>query len=174
MVLLSFSISPSLTAQEYRIEVATILHEMDSTLVSNATENNGYWLESSTIGEANTRSEIYSLYKELLETAETNELLKIIGDSTLKPPIRGYSYMAYSYHVDSLRIPEERTDYDFNLNVKIGCIGTSQSFAYFKTRARVRGLNNPYPKKFVISSEEAEAIQEENNIREEQGELNRK
>lgn len=163
-----------LKAQGYSRDVFTVIEKMDSVLVLNSIGDKGYWLESRTIGEGSSKSNIYPLYKELLEAAETQELLRIIEDSTLKPPVRGYSYMAYAYHVDSLQIPEQVIDCDFKLNVQIGCIGTHQSFQNFKPQARVRGLNNPYPKKFTYSTEEEKAIDIENKIRAEQEEPKRK
>jgi hypothetical protein len=168
LTILCISISAHLAAQDYSVEVSSIIQEMDSVLDSEAAPNNTYWLESRTIGEGGSKSIIYTHYKVLLETAETHELLKIIADTTLKPPIRGYSYMAYAYQIDSLQIPEQPIDCDFNLNVQIGCIGSPQTFQDFKKRARVRGLNNPYPRKSTIPAEEYKVIKLENKIREEQ------
>ena len=158
-----------ITAQEYQADVESIIQKMDSILIADSLKNRGYQLESKTIGYSSSKSNIYSFYKELLEASETNELLKIISDSTLKTPIRAYAYMAYAYHVDSLNIREEPTDYNFTVTKFVGCIVRTHTFKDFKTKARVRGLNNPYPRKFPISKDEIKAIEIENDIREEQG-----
>lgn len=151
----------------YSDEVRIIFNQMDSILRADSINDQGFCLESRRIGEGGTNSSKYSFYTKLLETADTSDLYRAICDTFLLPAIRAYSYMAYTYRMDSLKLKERETDCNFKIKYQIGCLVTEDSFDYFKRKvARKRGLNNPYPKK--ILPYEMKIVREENKIREEQ------
>ena len=170
ILVISFLSFVNVKAQTYGIETFKILGKLDSLYQLDSIHGRTRYLESIAIGEAGTLSEKYKLYRKLLEVSNSHELYKIVKDPTLKPEIRGYGYMAYAYHVDSLGLTEKSISQGFKLNVLVGCRGYNQiTFQTFKNIARKRGLNNPYPRKTLIDSEETKVIEIENQLRDEQG-----
>jgi hypothetical protein len=131
-------------------------------------------LEFKTIGEGGRLSDKYILYGKLLTIASDDELLSILNDKTEIPTMRGYAYMAYALKCDKDKRKEKPLNYSFKLQTLKGCLGYTMTFEKFKKYCRERNGYDPNPKKYFADPEEKKAIKEENKIRKEQGEKERK
>ena len=92
------------------------------------------------------------------------------------PTMRGYAYMAYALKCDKDKRKEKPLSYSFKLHTLKGCLGYTMTFDRFKKYCRERNGYDPNPKKHLIDPdpEETQVIKEENKIRKEQGESERK
>ena len=155
--------------QKYTPDTKTILFRFDSLFIAKDST-----LEFKTIGEASKLSNKYILYSKLVLVANEDELLSILNDKTEIPTMRGYAYMAYALKCDKDKRKEKPLKYNFKVHTLNGCLGFTMSFEMFKKYCRERHGYDPNPKKYFPDPEEKKAIKEENKIRKEQGENERK
>lgn len=155
--------------QKYTPDTKTLLSRFDSLfIVKDST------LEFKTIGDGGKLSDKYILYGELLKVANENELLSILDDKAEIPTMRGYAYMAYALNCEKNKQKEKPFNYSFKLHTVKGCLGYTMTFDRFRKYCRERNGYEPNPKRYFVDPEEKKAIKEENKIRKEQGENERK
>lgn len=156
------------TRQEYCPDTKTIFSKLDSLLNLDA------YLEFRTVGDGGQPSEKFKLYAKLVKCATEKEMLDALNNSKESVSLRGYAYMAYAYKCDQEKKKEQILNYNFNLHTLNGCIAHDMTFLEFKKYIRKRNIYNPEPKTFVVVANEKNAIENENTIRNEQGEPLRK